>query len=181
MMTPTSPLLDRATDDLHWRFQEADGEMGLKSNLGGFIGMIERGLGGSSATRDCEPDGRAVAAAARVRRIDQALAAAGQLVDVPVMDLARLHFGEDRRFGTWLPNLVEVTPEALAAHERCRSRRPLRTWIVRLASKIARGTAEQADKDVAAALVRAAEGLLLEVGAAYSHACAARPRARRAA
>jgi hypothetical protein len=166
----------RTEDDLVWRFKEADGEMGLRSNMGGFVALIERGLGGSSALRDCEPDGRAVEAARRARAIDQALAGAGQLVDVPVADLARLHFGERPRFGLFLPNLVEVVPPAAAAHRRCRSRRPLRAWLVRLGSKLDRGTAEREDLDTTAVLLRAAGTLLLEVGAAYNHARQGRPR-----
>jgi hypothetical protein len=142
----------RTEDDLYWFFKEAAGEMGLRSNMGGFTALIERGLAGGSALRDCEPDGRAVDAARRAREIEQALAAAGELVNVPVEALARLHFAEDRRFGPELPNLVEVVPEACAAHERFRSRRPLRAWLQRLGSKLERGTAERADLDTAAEL-----------------------------
>lgn len=149
--------------------------------MGGFTALIERGLAGGSAVRDCEPDGRAVAAARRARGIEQALAAAGQLVDVRVEDLARLHFGEDRRFGPELPNLTEVLPEASAAHRRFHSRRPLRAWLERLGSKLERGTAERADLNTAAELLRKSNTLLVEIGVAYIAARQKLFHARRAA
>jgi hypothetical protein len=177
----------REVDDLEWRFNgEAEAEMGLSSNLAGFIALIERGVGSPSGGNP-DYDGRAVAAASRAREIDLALSEAGKVRGHSVQRLAQLHFGTPPP--PWslggcgptgatphLTPLLELLPEAREEHARARSRLELGAWLLKLGAKLARGAAERRDAVAGARLREIGELLVLEVVLAYSTARKRLPR-----
>lgn len=63
----------RVADELSWRWQSADGDMGIRSNFGAMVTMLT--MGGPSGGRPImDIDDHCIASAAKVRHIDRALA-----------------------------------------------------------------------------------------------------------
>lgn len=154
--------------DLIWRYQCADGEMGLRSSHESLcmLAMI-----GSQSTRIEDigwKDPRQLEAARRARDIDIGLRRAGPEAE----RVLRAVYGERLRqhrlmLGSY-GNIADLTAEASAQHQAVRSRRPLSGWLDRLNSKLASGRATDAEKRTGLALRVAAENFLVAAGRRYS-------------
>lgn len=161
------PLVEH---DWHWYFNEAYGEMGLRSNMGGFLTLIERGIGNPGGA-DFEMDSRQLAAARTAKGIEQAFIAAGRApgFELSVIDVARIEYGEPPRYGPKLSNLVALLPQAIErAQRKARTRRAPELWLPRLGARFAAGNATKADAEIASDLARAAERLKLSAGWRYA-------------
>ncbi len=110
----------RVADELTWRWQQADGDMGLHSNFTAMIAMIESG-GHGRGQLIAEIGEHCVKAAAKVRHIDRALAQLdGRDVEVlfavcgaPTEDLAAL---------------LRAIPAARKAHALSGPQGPINAW-----------------------------------------------------
>lgn len=119
-------LHPRAAEELAWRWQLADGDMGLRSNFAPMVAMIERG--GPVGWRPGDDiDERALIAAERARLIDRAIASLSTrecdllhaLCAAPEIDRAAL---------------LRLSRLARALHRRARSSRPIDAWFQRIAA-----------------------------------------------
>ncbi len=119
-------LHPRVAEELAWRWQMADGDMGLSSNFAPMVAMIERG--GPVGWRPGDDiDERALCAAERARLIDRALAALSTgerdllsaLCAAPEIDR---------------PALLRLSRTARALHRCVCATRPLDDWFERLAT-----------------------------------------------
>lgn len=116
-------------DELTWRWQWADGDMGLHSNFNAMISMIERG-GHSGARPMAEIDDRSILAAAKVRHIDRALARLDDrdvdmlfaVCGAPTGDMAAL---------------LRLIPIAHKAHARSGSAQAIDEWVAQLFAHVA--------------------------------------------
>jgi len=153
--------------DLRWRFQFADGEMGLKSMFPQQMQQLQLGGGrrGTHTPIQRDPDPRWVAAATRAREIDRAL----ELVADEHRHVLRACYGvgqspELHAYGD-LAGLVLWA--GTDRYQRARTRRTIVDWLARLA--------QRAKKDVAVArvhaeIVRTAEARLMAAARAYGGA-----------
>ena len=154
--------------DLIWRYQSADGEMGLRSSHESLCLMAMIGTQSTRLEDIGWKDPRQLEAARRVRNIDLGLRRAGPDVE----RILRTVYGERLRenrlmFGPY-GNVVDLADEAASQHQAVRSRRPLSRWLDRLNTKMAHGRATDAEKKTAQALRIAAEQFLVTAGRRYA-------------
>lgn len=119
-------LHPHVTDELTWRWQYADGDMGLRSNYAPMIAMLE--CGGPTGGRPIlDIDEHCLQAAERARHIDRALAALSQC------DQGLLYavLGSPAGDASVLLGLSQV---ARRIHARSGSQRPLGEWFGRLSA-----------------------------------------------
>lgn len=163
--------------ELRWVFSEADGDIGLTSNYGAMVGLLEVGSrSGSSQPAAYEIDVERIEAAGRERRIRLALDAIGHRH----AQVLRVQYGPGRApelpaFGE-LAGLAMFTSAAHRAHQASGTNRSLPDWLARLAERVRRNRAASDVRDlmVVNEIRREAEALLVAASGAYA-------RARRAA
>ena len=153
----------RVADELTWRWQEADGDMGLHSNFASMIALLERGTsGGGPRSAIAEIDERGILAAAKVRHIDRALA---RLRERDV-DLLFALFGAPVE--NWAALLWHI-PAARRAHASSGSRHCLEDWVAGLFGHI-EAHADAPACQVAGAIQRQASVLIACAARSYAEA-----------
>lgn len=163
-------LPPRLEAELRWVFTEADGDIGLRSNFGAMVGLLEIGArSGSSQPLAYEIDTDRIEAAAAERRIRRALDEIGR-TNAQVL---RVQYGPGRApelqaFGS-LAGLALFTDAAIRAHRDSQTTRELPDWLARLSDRVAKkkGAADPRERMMVGEIRREAEMLLARASGAY--------------
>jgi hypothetical protein len=160
--------------ELRWVFNEADGDMGVRSNFMPMVARIQCPRDAAAVT-SYEADWRQVEAASRDKVIRQALERVGG-GKARVLELAYTELSHDAAqrlepLGR-VAGVVLALPATIAAHAKSQTDRPLVEWLGRIAKRSASVTT----RGICAPLTREAEALFFDAVAAYRKA---RGKARR--
>jgi hypothetical protein len=153
-------------EDLRWFFVESAGAMGVRSNFGAIVRMIDGGRSPQSGMPR-EIEGRILASAGRARAVQATLERCG---DEHAQVLRRC-YGETSPaelavFGK-AGNLVPLSSLLEQGHRASRSKRPIAEWLQLLAARLGKGTAGLKDRALARELTRDAEAMLTQAQRAY--------------
>jgi hypothetical protein len=156
--------------DLRWYWNEAEGDMGLRSNFAAMVACLELGgpAGGLPVHDDEEGRLKAAGRERRVRRAIELLSAR----DVTILVHA---FGSGSRklppFGR-ATGVVPLTAAARLTWANSGTTRPLGEWLVRLVCRVHGGLGNRPaqDRALAQTIRREAESMLLGAMRAYAAA-----------
>lgn len=161
--------------DLRWFFNEADGDMGLRSMFPQQMQQLQLGGGrrGTHTPVIHEPDGRLVAAATRARLVSRALEGIGTRYTGTLRSAyGRLEHAELHGFQE-LAGLVVYTAAAARLHRRSRTVRPVPDWLARmylLAQPTKKKPANPDAQRIVWEVRSEAEAQLIDASRAYSRA-----------
>lgn len=154
--------------DLRWYFNEADGDMGLKSSFGPMVARLEAPLSRGGALI-VDIDERKLNAASRARTVKRAL----ECLPLDAQHVLRAAYTarpdspqRPDALKRWrdLAGVVEASEAAKATHKKSRSTRPFLEWLERIVKPSATVSARAWALEVR----REAEGRLMGAVRAYT-------------